>query len=533
MLVLARDISDSVHVGGQETVAAAFALDPETGLILGSGVARDPAAALSDLLANVSAAPAGKDPRPPRILCPPELARLVQGCLPADWRMAEVVAVQPDVSVEDLFDSLVGHLAGRQQPSDLPSAEDWSMLFRQAQAFAEAAPWRQLSDDVPVHVDLWLAGKSTHRVGIVLGNAGITHGFALYPGDAAPPGGPMRNPPNPPPPGTLVMTLDPAHALPGHMVAKARRYQWPDSLVLVPLFFAWTTDGAADLSGDDVGLLTIALAAALAADVGQRAAQTAGDMILSGGRSGRYQVQLRPRSDRPDTSQRDVLTVDRALEAFLQDCRSRLSARTFRTYASVIDLLRACLNSYGYQYLSEPEDDAFQAAYAAGDEQAFCGLFGTDKIAESVGEFLGYFMIRKVAASEELLRASGTVIGKLISWLAERGAISPDVAHEAQRRARDAARDLPRAARLASILFDTAESGPTVRVDALEDADYIEDDLMISRVEPGRLWFEDEVGPVKVPKAASDLARPGWTVSIALGRVRGLWHIVQAGSVYP
>ena len=229
----------------------------------------------------------------------------------------------------------------------------------------------------------------------------------------------------------------------------------------------------------------------------------------------------------------DALTIDRALEAFLEDSRERLSARTFRVYESVIDLLRACLNSYGYQYLSEAEHERFQIAYAAGDEQAFCRLFGAEKIADSVGEFLGYFMIRKVAAGEELLRASGTVIGKLIGWLAERGALSPELAREAQRRARAAVRDLPRAARLASILFDAAESGPTVRVDALDDADYIEDDLTISRVEPGRLWFEDDIGPVKVPKAASDLARPGWTVSLALGRVRGQWRIVQVGNVYP
>jgi hypothetical protein len=199
----------------------------------------------------------------------------------------------------------------------------------------------------------------------------------------------------------------------------------------------------------------------------------------------------------------------------------------------VIELLRACLNSYGHQYLSEADLDAFQTAYAAGDEQAFCRLFGAEKIAESVGEFLGYFMVRKVAATEELLRASGTVVAKLVAWLAERQAISPADAREAQRRARAAARDLPRAARLASVLFDAAESGPTVRVDALDEADYIEDELTISRVEPGKLWFEDDIGPVKVSKTASDLARPDWTISLALGRVRGQWRIVQVGNVYP
>jgi hypothetical protein len=256
-------------------------------------------------------------------------------------------------------------------------------------------------------------------------------------------------------------------------------------------------------------------------------------MILSGGRAGQYRVETEAPARKPRTAERPAFTIDRALEAFLEDSRSRLSARTARTYEAVVDLLRACLNSYGHQYLSEAELAVFEAAYNAGDEQAFCHLFGAEKIVESVGEFLGYFMIRKVAASEALLRASGTVIAKLVAWLAERGAVSPEDAREAERKARTAARELPRAARLASVLFDAAEAGPAVRADALDEADYIEDDLTISRVEPGRLWFEDDIGPVKVPKAASDLARPGWTISLALGRVRGQWRLVQVGNVHP
>jgi hypothetical protein len=533
VLVLARDISDAVEVGGVETVAAAVALDPGTGLILGSGVAADPVAALKDLLANVSGGASATRSGPPRLLCRPELVSMVAGCLPAAWRRAEVVAMQPDHAVDDLFDSLVGHLSGRRQPEDFPSPADWVMLLRQAQAFVEARPWQQMADDVHLNMHLRLSGIPTQAVGIVMGNAGITYGFALYPGAAPPPTRLNRTRANPAPPGTLAMTLDPATELPGYLVARARRYGWPDSLELVPVFFAWTAEGPADLSSDQVALLTLALAAALASRAEGSLARAAGDMILSGGRSGQYQVASGAPAAEPSAARGPAFTIDRALEAFLEDSRSRLSARTARTYESVIELLRACLNSYGHQYLSEAELAAFEAAYQAGDEQAFCRLFGAEKIVESVGEFLGYFMVRKVAASEELLRASGTVSAKLVAWLAERGAVSPAEARDAQRRAQAAARDLPRAARLASVLFEAAESGPAVRVDALDDADYVEDELTISRVEPGKLWFEDDIGPVKVPKAASDLARPGWTISLALGRVRGQWRLLQVGNVYP
>lgn len=531
VLVLARDISDSVQVGGLKTVAVAFALDPATGLILGSGMAADTRRAVRDLLKTVSAAANALEI--PRLLCPPELQGTVGAGLPASWRKAEIAAVQPGAEVEDLFDSLLGHLAGRTQPSDLPSPADWSMLFRQARAFVEAAPWRRLADDVHLQMDLRVSGTAVQRVGIILGNGGVTYGFALYPGDAEPPGRAARFDPMAPPPGTLVMTLDPASELPGYLGAKARRYQWPDSLPLLPVFFAWTGDGAADLSSDEVALLAMALAAALAGADEHHAPPTNGDMILSGGRSGHYGVAVTTAAHDVASGEHDGLTIDRALQEFLDECRSRLSARTVRTYEMVIDLLRACLNSYGYQYLSKAEQDAFQAAYGAGDEQAFCHLFGAEKIAESIGEFLGYFMIRKVAASGELLRASGTVMGKLLAWLSERGELSPEVANDAQQRARAAARDLPRAARLAEILFDAVELAPRVNVNRLDDADYIEDELTISRVEPERVWFEADIGPVKVPKAASDLARAGWTMSVALARVRGQWRIVEIGSVYP
>jgi hypothetical protein len=56
---------------------------------------------------------------------------------------------------------------------------------------------------------------------------------------------------------------------------------------------------------------------------------------------------------------------------------------------------------------------------------------------------------------------------------------------------------------------------------------------MIDRVEPGALWFEGEIGPVKVPKAAFDIAQPSWSVNIVLGRANETWHVVEVGNVYP
>jgi hypothetical protein len=67
-------------------------------------------------------------------------------------------------------------------------------------------------------------------------------------------------------------------------------------------------------------------------------------------------------------------TIDEVLADFLVEQQKRLASLTFRNYADA-----------------------------------------------NVGEFLDYFMIRKVMASEELLRTADTVTTKLAKWLGVRG----------------------------------------------------------------------------------------------------------------
>ena len=78
----------------------------------------------------------------------------------------------------------------------------------------------------------------------------------------------------------------------------------------------------------------------------------------------------------------------------------------------MVDLLRSCLNNYGYQHLVQAAQDRFHAAYA-NDEEAFVHLFGAPELVAGIPEFLDYFMVRKVIAGAELLRSAGTVTKKL------------------------------------------------------------------------------------------------------------------------
>lgn len=225
-------------------------------------------------------------------------------------------------------------------------------------------------------------------------------------------------------------------------------------------------------------------------------------------------------------------TIDAVLTEFLAEQRDRLSARTFARYEDVIRLLRSSLDNYGPNSLDRDERHRWERAFES-DDEAFCHLFGPEKIPEHLGEFLGYFMIRKVFASQELLKASGTVTKKLVRWLQSHGYIDEEVAGDAVERAQDAGRDLPVADRLGDLLHDVAAAAPALDPEELADEDWVEDYLAIARVEPGQIWFEGGVGPIAVPRAASDMAQPGWSLFVTAARDGGRWHLLEIGFVYP
>ena len=226
-------------------------------------------------------------------------------------------------------------------------------------------------------------------------------------------------------------------------------------------------------------------------------------------------------------------TIDQALDAFIEDQRRRLSDRTMRNYDDVVELLRDSLNGYAYQSLDKADAKRFDKAYQAGDEDAFCHLFGPEHILGHLGEFLGYFMVRKVMGSQELLRSARTVTKKLASWLYEQGYVSDDEREIAVDQGTEAARDLPRAERLASLLYDQSRATPNFDPGALGKGDLVEDYLMIDRIEPGALYFAGGIGPLAVSEQASELAEVGWGLNITLARITSIWWVVEVGNVYP
>jgi hypothetical protein len=142
-------------------------------------------------------------------------------------------------------------------------------------------------------------------------------------------------------------------------------------------------------------------------------------------------------------------------------------------------------------------------------------------------------MVRKVMGSQELLRSAGTVTKKLASWLYEQGYVSDDEREIAVDQGTEGARDLPRAERLASLLYDQSRATPNFDRGALGKGDLVEDYLMIDRIEPGALYFAGGIGPLAVSEQASELAEVGWGLNITLARITSIWWVVEVGNVYP
>ncbi len=235
-------------------------------------------------------------------------------------------------------------------------------------------------------------------------------------------------------------------------------------------------------------------------------------------------------------------SIEKVLEEFLAEALKKLKPKTAAGYRDVIELFKDYMNSYAHQGLTKAESALFEKHYNAEgrEHMEFCQIFGPDKIAENAGGFLGYFLIRKVMAGADFKRLAGTVTKKLSKWLAGQGYISEEDAALGEEEGAAAARDLPKAEKAGNILYEAAEN-VVFDADELDDDEYHDfDHYTIEKVAHGKLWLEvyDEkgkstVGPIAVPKEATELLRKGWDISCAIARIRGKWRIVEIANVYP
>jgi hypothetical protein len=226
-------------------------------------------------------------------------------------------------------------------------------------------------------------------------------------------------------------------------------------------------------------------------------------------------------------------SIETLMEAYLAQLPG--GKRRVREAGGSLELLRSGLDGYAYQNLSRADRDRWSAAFDAGDETCFSRLFGAREIAGYLDEFLGYFLIRKVLMPEEEVARTVEDVRGFVEWLAAERELTPTAARKALGGIATASVDLPAAERLGRLLHDIARANaePARRGAGPEFDEIVEDFLVIERVAPGRIWFLDGIGPIKVPEAASAVARPGWTINLVLGRRGATWDVLEVGNVYP
>lgn len=230
-----------------------------------------------------------------------------------------------------------------------------------------------------------------------------------------------------------------------------------------------------------------------------------------------------------------MITIAEALQTFLAQERQRTPSSADET-GFVLDNLVGFLEGYGYQYVGAGlPDDEHGHDEARGEidepEQDFVATHAPDMIPASLSEFLYYWNIRKFMGDADDARATGEVMARLMDWLGEQGLADRAEALDAAAMARVASDVLPRAKRLSDLLYDLADASWAFP-DA-EPEEEIDDFLAIVRIEPGRLWLEQGVGPIVVPEEASRLAEVGWEINLVATKRSGTWSIEEIGNVYP
>ncbi|MBU0757636.1 MAG: hypothetical protein KKF44_06205 [Nanoarchaeota archaeon] len=109
------------------------------------------------------------------------------------------------------------------------------------------------------------------------------------------------------------------------------------------------------------------------------------------------------------------MIIKKAFEDFLSEQKARLSPKTYSDYKSVIGLFEDSLDGYAWNNLDDC-DNAYQDARKK--NLSFIDIYDHSYIWENVGEFLDYFIPRKVNWGDEfVLKTCPRIIRKFLKWM--------------------------------------------------------------------------------------------------------------------
>lgn len=112
------------------------------------------------------------------------------------------------------------------------------------------------------------------------------------------------------------------------------------------------------------------------------------------------------------------MLIKEVFDQFLSEQKSKLAPKTYRDYESVIDLFDNQLDGYAWNGIDDGEK-AYDEAKK--QKKSFIDLYDHTHIEDNVGEFLDYFVPRKVMSGDEfILKTCPRVIRKLLKWMRDK-----------------------------------------------------------------------------------------------------------------
>jgi hypothetical protein len=229
-------------------------------------------------------------------------------------------------------------------------------------------------------------------------------------------------------------------------------------------------------------------------------------------------------------------TINEAFQEFLKEQKRDMSPRTYNDYENLISLFEEYLDICASDDLYEEDQELYKEKQEK-EHKEYCQIFDLAYVVPSDIEYLlEDYLINEVGGSPTFVETSRLFFRKFLPWAYEKGYLDPkhynelvEVIENIRKKNKKTASQVQE---FSSVLCNYVNSNH-----AEEGPEYKEGDFEIINIEPGKLWVEDylnphqEIGPVKVSKKVSSLAKEGWYINFGIVKVGDLWKIMYVENV--
>lgn len=217
------------------------------------------------------------------------------------------------------------------------------------------------------------------------------------------------------------------------------------------------------------------------------------------------------------------MTISAAIEDFFSQLKQNVSEKTYRQYESVMSYWVSFLAGY------HPED---LQAYDGPDEygwKAYQLRAPAAKMMDYTGEFLAYFVPRKIHPSTTEATQINRGIKKLHKWMLSEGLLNADAPVDSE-----VGDDLAQCAKASDIMnqYGAMMLGRPI-TDQEEECQFIIDSVERDHINLNSFMDEKEYHRILTSPEALKILKEGWSFSGVLGKKDGKCYVMEVWTMYP